>query len=273
MTRRFLALLLLFATLILLLSGCGNKAAAETRPIKEDEIEKDHGIPVIVNECCAPCDGDDPLALTGIENVMRIAYVLQHAENYTLEGRGTVKTKVAFISYTQDVEANKAEGKRTGLLDNIKVLFTNRIAVKTALFLATIYLTWNLVASVLGFFLPHIYETAGGISNEQANWIASTQWMACVVVTFFLSFLLDRISHKLVYIVGLLVAISAWVLIVMVGVNSRAVLWAFALLWGIQSGLSVQIFYALWGSELFPAKFRAGAQGLMFFAVRGLSAV
>jgi inositol transporter-like SP family MFS transporter len=41
----------------------------------------------------------------------------------------------------------------------------------------------------------------------------------------------------------------------------------------VQSGLSVQIFYALWGSELFPAKFRAGAQGLMFFVVRGLSAV
>ena len=33
------------------------------------------------------------------------------------------------------------------------------------------------------------------------------------------------------------------------------------------------MFYALWGSELFPAKFRAGAQGLMFFIVRGLSAV
>ena len=42
---------------------------------------------------------------------------------------------------------------------------------------------------------------------------------------------------------------------------------------GIEGGLSVQIFYALWGSELFPAKFRAGAQGLMFFVVRGLSAV
>ena len=188
---------------------------------------------------------------------------------------------VAFIAWnlqrglqeSAEFEANKAGGKRTGLLDNIKVLFTNRIAVKTVCFLATIYLTWNLVASVLGFFLPHIYETAGGITNEQANWIASTQWMACVVVTFFLSLVLDRISHRLVYIVGLLVAISAWVLIVTVGVNSRAVLWAFALLWGIQSGLSVQIFYALWGSELFPAKFRAGAQGLMFFVVRGLSAV
>ena len=188
---------------------------------------------------------------------------------------------VAFIAWnlqrglqeSAEYEANQVGGNRTGLLDNIRVLFQNGIALRTALYLATIYLTWNLVASVLGFFLPHIYETAGGISNEQANWIASTQWMATVVTTFGLSFVLDRTSHKLVYIAGLIVAISAWVLIVTVGVNSSAVLWAFALLWGIQSGLSVQIFYALWGSELFPAKFRAGAQGLMFFVVRGLSAV
>lgn len=192
---------------------------------------------------------------------------------------------IAFVAWnlqrkleeSKEWEANrknsKAQGEDTGLLYAFKVLFSNKVAVRTAVFLATIYLTWNLVASVLGFFLPHIYETAGGISNEQANWIASTQWMATVVTTFALSFFLDRISHRSVYVVGLLVAICAWVLIVTIGVNSRSVLWAFALLWGIQSGLSVQIFYALWGSELFPAKFRAGAQGLMFFVVRGLSAV
>ena len=106
MKIRRLALLLLVLTLSALLYGCGNKDAA-VRPVKEDEIEKDHGIPVIVNESAPPLEGEDPLALTGIENVMRIAYVLQHAENYTLEGRGTVKTKVAFISYTQDVEVYK----------------------------------------------------------------------------------------------------------------------------------------------------------------------
>ena len=188
---------------------------------------------------------------------------------------------VAFIAWTlqrglqesAEFETQKASGNNAGLIENIKVLFQNRIAVRTACFLTVIYLTWNLVASVLGFFMPHIYETAGGVSNELANWIASTQWMVTVVTTFGLSFFLDRISHRLVYVVGLLIAISAWVLIVTVGVHSSAVLWAFALLWGLQSGLSVQIFYALWGSELFPAKFRAGAQGLMFFIVRGLSAV
>ena len=99
------------------------------------------------------------------------------------------------------------------------------------------------------------------------------QWALIVVTTLGLSALIDRVSHKLVYVLGLLVAISAWVIIVGIGVNGPAGLWAFSILWGIEGGLSVQIFYALWGSELFPARFRAGAQGLMFFIVRSLSAV
>ena len=85
---------------------------------------------------------------------------------------------------------------------------------------------------------------------------------------------IDQLGHhKLIYVFGLVVAISAWLIIVTIGVNGPVGLWAFAILWGVQGGTSVQIFYALWGSELFPAKFRAGAQGLMFFIVRGLSAV
>ena len=187
---------------------------------------------------------------------------------------------VAFIAWTLQRQLEESaeftaskEKKQSGIIDNIRLLFTNKTAVYTVAFLATIYLTWNLVASVLGFFLPHICETIGGLSNEQANWIASTQWMATVVVTLGVAMLIDKISHRLIYVAGLLVAISAWVLIVTADASSEAVLWAFALLWGIQSGLSVQIFYALWGSELFPAKFRAGAQGLMFFVVRGLSAL
>ena len=187
---------------------------------------------------------------------------------------------VAFIAWTlqrqleesAEFEANKGKDK-SGIVENIKLLFTNKIAVRTALFLAAIYLTWNLVASVMGFFLPHIYETAGGVSNEQANWLSCVLWFCTVATTAVLSLFIDRTSHKLVYILGLLVAISPWAMVVTTGIGSTASLWAFAILWGIEGGLSVQIFYALWGSELFPAKFRAGAQGLMFFLVRGLSAV
>ncbi len=170
-------------------------------------------------------------------------------------------------------KACNEKSENTGLFHAIRVLFSNKIAVRTVIFLATIYLTWNLVASVMGFFQQYIYETLGGVSNEQSNWMTCIQWIIVAGVTFIYSFFIDKISHKLIYTIGLLVAISAWVLIVTIGINGKTVLWAFAVLWGIQGGLSVQIFYALWGSELFPAKFRAGAQGLAFFIVRGLSGI
>ena len=170
-------------------------------------------------------------------------------------------------------ESAKAQGEDTGLLHSFKVLFSNKVAVRTVAFLAAIYLTWNLVASVMGFFSPHICETAGGVSNEQSNWMNCIQWATVVAITFGLSYFIDRISHKLIYVLGLVAALCTWLLVVTIGVNDQATLWAFVILWGVNGGMSVQIFYALWGSELFPAKFRAGAQGLMFFIVRGLSAV
>lgn len=170
-------------------------------------------------------------------------------------------------------ENEKAKGEDNGLIHSFKVLFSNKVAVKTVAFLATIYLTWNLVASVMGFFSPHICETAGGVSNEQSNWMNCIQWATVVVITFGLAHFIDKINHKFVYIFGLLAALCTWLLVVTIGVNDQTTLWAFVILWGVNGGASVQIFYALWGSELFPAKFRAGAQGLMFFIVRGLSAV
>ena len=174
--------------------------------------------------------------------------------------------------WTASREAAKAKGEDTGLLHAFKVLFSNKKAIKTVCFLVAIYLTWNLVASVMGFFQPHIYETAGGLTNEYANMLSCVGWVIVVAVTFCISFIIDKVSHKLLYVLGLLAALATWV-VVNAGINGMGSLWAFSILWGINGGISVQIFYALWGSELFPAKFRAGAQGLMFFIVRGLSAV
>ena len=164
--------------------------------------------------------------------------------------------------WTDSNQAAKAKGEETGLLHAFKLLFTNSKIIKTVCYLATIYLTWNLVASVMGFFQPHIYETAGGLSNEYANMLSCVGWAIVVVVTFGVSFIIDKVPHKLLYIIGLLAALATWMVII-AGVNGLGSLWAFSILWGINSGISVQIFYALWGSELFPAKFRAGAQGLM----------
>ena len=187
---------------------------------------------------------------------------------------------VAFIAWnlqrqleeSAEFTANKAKDQN-GIVDNIKLLFTNKIAVKTVAFLAVIYLTWNLVASVMGFFMPHIYETAGGLSNEAANMLSCISWVFVVVTTFIISFMVDKVAHRFFYVFGLVAALTAWILIIGGGVSTIAGIWVFTILWGVNNGSSVQVFYALWGSELFPAKFRAGAQGLMFFIVRVLSAV
>ncbi len=187
---------------------------------------------------------------------------------------------VAFIAWnlqrqleeSAEYTAQKASNQSSSIVDNIKLLFTNRTAVRTVAFLATIYLSWNLVASVMGFFMPHIYETAGGLSNESANMLSCISWVFVVITTFIISFYVDRVAHRFFYVFGLAAALTAWLLVIGGGVTTIAGIWVFTILWGINNGSSVQVFYALWGSELFPAKFRAGAQGLMFFIVRGLSA-
>ena len=189
---------------------------------------------------------------------------------------------VAFIAWnlqrglqeSAEFEAQKAQkGKQPGLIDNIKVLFQNSVAVRTVAFLSVIYLTWNLVASVMGFFQPHIFESAGGLSNKDANMLSFISWAVVVVTTFIVSNFIDKFAHRIFYVFGLLCALSSWFIIIGVPTLNIVWLWVFTILWGVNNGCSVQIFYALWGSELFPAKFRAGAQGLMFFIVRGLSAI
>ena len=111
------------------------------------------------------------------------------------------------------------------------------------------------------------------LSNEDANMLSCVSWVFVVVTTFIISFFVDKVAHRFFYVFGLAAALTAWILIIGGGVSTIAGIWLFTILWGVNNGSSVQVFYALWGSELFPAKFRAGAQGFMFFVVRGLSAV
>ncbi|MDR2936762.1 MAG: MFS transporter [Rikenellaceae bacterium] len=174
-------------------------------------------------------------------------------------------------------DAKKAESKKEkqpGIFSSFGSLFTNKVNVRAILFLALIYITWNFVAGVMGFFQPHIFETAGGLSNAQANMLPAVQWLIIVGVTYFgFAMLVDRVSQRWLYFAGTSIAVLAWVILVFVGIKSLFALWMFTILWGIQGGISVQAFYALWASELFPAKYRAAAQGIMFFIVRGGAAI
>ncbi len=170
-------------------------------------------------------------------------------------------------------EAETTGEKRAGTFSSFGSLFTNKVNVRTIIFLAGIYLTWNLVSSVMGFFQQHIYETAGGLSNVHANMLSAAQWIIIIIATFIFSMLVDKVNQRWLYFFGVSMGVIAWLIIVTIGVSSITGLLIFTLLWAIQAGISVQAFYALWASELFPAKYRAAAQGIMFFIVRGVSAV
>ena len=195
--------------------------------------------------------------------VALIAWLLQRQLNESQEWQAA-KAK-------QAAGQGKAQ-KAGGVFSSFGTLFTNRINIRTMLFLAGIYLTWNLVSSTMGFFQQHIYETAGGLSNFYANMLSVGQWVVIILVTFVFSLIVDHVNQRWLYCLGVSMGIVAWLIIVTIGVKSITGLLVFTALWAMQAGVSVQSFYALWASELFPAKYRAAAQGIMFFIVRGLSA-
>ena len=174
----------------------------------------------------------------------------------------------------EEARQTRSQEKQPGIFESFGSLFTNKVNIRTMLFLAGIYITWNMVASVMGFFQQHIYETAGGLSNAQANMVSAIQWIVIIAVTYFgFAMTVDKVNQRWLYFFGTLIGIAAWCILIFIGIKNYSALWTFTILWGIHAGVSVQAFYALWASELFPAKYRAAAQGVMFFAVRGIAAI
>lgn len=148
-------------------------------------------------------------------------------------------------------------------------LFSSVVNRKSIAFLVGVYLFWNLVAGAMGFFMPFVYETVGGLTNSQANMLQAVMWIFTSLGSYFgFAKLGDKVNHRKFYFVGALMAAASWVVLTFIGM-SWAGLWTFVILWGISAGIGAQAFYALWASELFPTKFRGGAQGVMFFLVRG----
>lgn len=192
---------------------------------------------------------------------------------------------VAFIAWNLQRKLHESEdwkeaklaqkhARQPNVFSSFGKLFTNKVNVRTILFLAGIYITWNFVAGVMGMFQPHIFETAGGLSNADANMLSAIQWLVIIVVTYFgFAMLVDRVNQRALYFIGTAIGVTAWCILLFVGIKDLSALWTFTILWGVHAGVSVQAFYALWASELFPAKYRAAAQGIMFFIVRGGAAI
>ncbi len=154
----------------------------------------------------------------------------------------------------------------------------NPVNVKTIVFLVAVYLTWNLAAGTNGQFMPYLYKAAGNIDATGQSLLGIVQWVlvaACSLLIF--AKLGDKVPHRVLFGVGAAMALVSWIAIAVFGLaldngttdSMGWCLWAYVILWGVSAGFSAQCFYALWSTELFPTQYRGGAEGIMFFLVRG----
>lgn len=189
---------------------------------------------------------------------------------------------VAFVAWSlqrnldesKDWEEQKAKEKLSGEKPHpYKELFSNAINIKSLLFLIGVYMFWNLVAGAMGFFMPYVYETAGGLTNLQANLLQAVLWVFTAAATYFgFAKYGDKANHRIFFFVGAAMAAASWIILTFAGMNWTS-LWLFVIIWGISAGIGAQAWYALWATELFPTKYRAGSQGVMFFVVRASAGV
>ncbi len=161
---------------------------------------------------------------------------------------------------SEDVEPASGAG--------VRALLSRRSNVTALLFLFGVYGFWNLVAGQAGIFMPRVYDAAGLASPAGQNALQVLVWGCTTLATWF-GFMRfgDRVDMRRFYAVGAVLGIAAWALL-SYGPSTLPVLLGFAVLWGTSAGIGAQAFYSLWTSELFATRYRATAQGLLFFAAR-----
>jgi len=165
----------------------------------------------------------------------------------------------------EKMEAAQGNNKKTNVVKELLTLMANRQAL---FLLLGIYLFWNLTAGAMGYFMPYIYENVGGLSTAQANLLQAVLWLFTVLTTYFIFMKLgDKLSRKKIFSIGAGMGLIGWIVLTFMPMTWPT-LFIFVLLWGSAAGIGAQAFYALWTSELFPTRYRASAQGLMYFLVR-----
>lgn len=179
--------------------------------------------------------------------------------------RGLDESKI----WEEQQEKEKKEAASGKIKPNILKELFMLAANRQALFLLIgIYLFWNLTAGAMGYFMPYIYENVGGLSTAQANILQAFLWLFTVITTYFVFMKLgDKISRKMLFGIGAAMGVIGWIILTFMPMTWPTLI-SFVILWGAAAGIGAQAFYALWTSELFPTRYRASAQGLMYFIVR-----
>lgn len=204
-----------------------------------------------------------PLGLLGSRLIFVHLFIIAAVALYIR--RGLHESKIWEEQQEQE-KSDKAKGKIQK--SSLKELFTLKANREALFLLLGIYLFWNLTAGAMGYFMPYIYENVGGLSNMEANLLQSFLWMFTVLTTYFIFMKLgDKFSRKTLFGVGACMGVVAWIILTFMPMTWPTLI-AFVVLWGAAAGIGAQAFYALWTSELFPTRYRATAQGLMYFIVR-----
>jgi len=179
--------------------------------------------------------------------------------------RGLDESKIWEEHQEQD-KIDHAQGiVKKGVLKELFSLRPNREAL---FLLLGIYLFWSLTAGAMGYFMPYIYENVGGLSTSQANLLQVFLWMFTVIATYFIFMNLgDKYNRKFLFGLGAGMGVIAWIILTFMPMTWPTLI-VFVILWGSAAGIGAQAFYALWTSELFPTRYRATAQGLMYFVAR-----
>ncbi len=170
------------------------------------------------------------------------------------------------VAWTE--ERDQAERRDEPSHGSLRGLLGQRRNLTALLFLFGVYGFWNLVAGQAGIFMPRVYASAGLSSPSGQNALQVLVWSCTALATWFgFMRLADRLDRRRLYVAGAALGVVAWGLLSYAG-SSVLVLVTFAVLWGISAGMGAQAFYSVWASELFATRYRATAQGVLFFAAR-----
>jgi MFS transporter, SP family, inositol transporter len=201
-----------------------------------------------------------PLGLLGSRLIFLHLFVVAFVTWWLRQG---LSESAAWTEQRAD-EDSGSTSQRSGIRD----LLTNRRNVTSLLFLFGVYGFWNLVAGQAGIFMPRVYDAAGFASPAGQNALQVLVWGCTALATWF-GFMrfADRMSRRTLYVIGGALGVVAWALLAYAP-SSLAVLLTFAVVWGTSAGIGAQAFYSVWASELFATRFRATAQGVLFFAAR-----
>lgn len=206
-----------------------------------------------------------PLGMLGVRLVFLHLLVLAAL---TYLGRRSIAESARWESARQEDDRHRQDaGPGAGFLSQMRELL-NRRSAKAVAVCTGVYLFWNLMAGTNGFYQPYLLKTFGSQSDAMSIGLSILGWSVTVLGTGVVFMpLADRVNRRLLFGISILVQVAGFSVLVFSTLSTGTAL-SYILLVNFGMSFSAQHFFQLWSSELFPARLRSSAQGLVFAVVR-----